>query len=197
MSVWNKQRRDEEPDRPLNVTPRPIASVAPVETRKETTTLSSMSSMPITRQDSDLGRSGSATIGKAVKIVGQIFTREDLFVDGDVEGTIEGVEHKITVGPNGKVHSGIKAREVVALGAIQGNVEASDRIEIRKDAKLVGDIKTSRIVIEDGAYFKGSIDIVKPEPKPAPAPTPTRQPAPNASAPAPVAVQAGAAEMKR
>ena len=110
-------------------------------------------------------RGGSATIGKAVKIVGQIFSREDLYVDGDVEGTIELMDHKLTVGPNGKVHAGVKAREVVALGAIQGNVEASDRIEIRKDAKLVGDIKTARIIIEDGAYFKGSIDIVKSEPK--------------------------------
>jgi cytoskeletal protein CcmA (bactofilin family) len=58
----------------------------------------------------------------------------------------------------------VKAREVVALGTIQGNVEAADKIEIRKDAKLTGDIRTARIIIEDGAYFKGSIDIVKPEP---------------------------------
>jgi cytoskeletal protein CcmA (bactofilin family) len=62
------------------------------------------------------------------------------------------------------VHSNIKAREVVILGKVQGNVEASDKLEVRKDARVVGDIKTARIVIEDGAYFKGSIDIVKPEP---------------------------------
>ena len=85
-------------------------------------------------------------------------------MDGDVEGTVECPEHKLTIGPNGTVHAMVKAREVVALGTIQGNVEAADRIEIRKDAKLVGDIRTARIVIEDGAYFKGSIDIVKPEP---------------------------------
>ena len=116
----------------------------------------------------ETSRGGSATIGKAVKIAGQIYSREDLYVDGDVEGTIELMDHKLTIGPNGKVHAGVKAREVVALGVIQGNVEASDRIEIRKDAKLVGDIKTARIIIEDGAYFKGSIDIVKSEPKAAP-----------------------------
>ena len=81
-----------------------------------------------------------------------------------MEGTIELMEHKLTIGPNGKVQAAIKAREVVALGTIQGNVEANDRLEIRKDAKLVGDIRTARIIIEDGAYFKGSIDIVKPEP---------------------------------
>jgi cytoskeletal protein CcmA (bactofilin family) len=139
-----------------------------------------MSNMSLGKE-TDPARGGAASIGKAVKIVGQIFSREDLFVDGDVEGTVELMEHKLTVGPNGKVHSGIKAREVVALGTIQGNVEASDRIEIRKDARLVGDIKTARIVIEDGAYFKGSIDIVKSEPKIAPSqarPQPLPQPLP-------------------
>jgi cytoskeletal protein CcmA (bactofilin family) len=96
--------------------------------------------------------------------VGQIFSREDLYVDGEVEGTVEALEHKLTIGPNGTVRATIKAREVVALGNIQGNVEAAEKIEIRKDAKLTGDIRTARIIIEDGAYFKGSIDIVKPEP---------------------------------
>ncbi|HLH18964.1 MAG TPA: polymer-forming cytoskeletal protein [Bryobacteraceae bacterium] len=129
-------------------------------------------------------RGGSATIGKAVRINGQINSKEDLYVDGDVEGILEAPEHKLTIGPNGSVKATVKAREVVALGSIQGNVEAADRIEIRKDAKLVGDIRTARIVIEDGAYFKGSIDIVKPEPaKAAPRPAQTAAPAP-ASAPA-------------
>ena len=105
-------------------------------------------------------------------IKGQIFSREDLYIDGEVEGTVEALEHKLTIGPNGTVRATIKAREVVALGTIQGNVEAADKIEIRKDAKLVGDIKMARIIIEDGAYFKGSIDIVKPEPAKAAAPRP-------------------------
>ena len=117
-------------------------------------------------------------------------------LDGDVEGTVELMEHKLTIGPNGNIHAGIKAREVVALGAIQGNVEASDRIEIRKDAKLVGDIKTARIVIEDGAYFKGSIDIVKTEPRVAPAPL-RHQAAAATPIAAPVPAQASAAEAKR
>lgn len=123
---------------------------------------------------------GSATIGKSVTIKGQIFSREDLFVDGEINGTLEAQEHRITIGPNGKVEAGIKAREIVILGTVHGNVEASERIDIRKDARLVGDIKTSRIVIEDGAFFKGSIDITKaeapkaapPAPRPAPAPAP-------------------------
>jgi len=138
---------------------------------------------------------GAASIGKAVKVVGQIFSKEDLFVDGDVEGTIELVEHKLTVGPNGKVNSAVKAREVVVLGSIQGNVDAAERLEIKKDARLVGDIRTARIVIEDGAYFKGSIDIVRVEQKAA-APQPKPQVAP-ASAPAGAPAAAAGSDAKR
>ncbi len=106
---------------------------------------------------------GQAVLGKSVIVKGQIFSREDLTIDGEVEGTVELQEHRLTVGPNGKVVASIKAREVVVLGTIHGNVETTDKIDIRRDAKLVGDIRTARIVIEDGAYFKGNIDIVKAE----------------------------------
>ena len=137
-----------------------------------------MSSMPPARFEPE-NRGGAATIGKAVKIIGNIFSREDLYVDGELEGTVEAMEHKLTIGPNGNVKSTVKAREVVVLGSIHGNVEATDKIEIRKDAKLAGDIRTARIIIEDGAYFKGTIDIMKPEsvarsevkPQPVPAST--------------------------
>jgi cytoskeletal protein CcmA (bactofilin family) len=142
-------------------------------------------------------RGGAATIGKAVKVVGQIFSREDLYIDGEVEGTVEALEHKLSIGPNGTVRATVKAREVMALGTIQGNVEATEKIEIRKDAKLTGDIRTARIIIEDGAYFKGSIDIVKPEPVKVPvkpqASAPVAQAAVAANAPGAVS----AAEMKR
>jgi cytoskeletal protein CcmA (bactofilin family) len=94
---------------------------------------------------------GSATIGKAVKVVGKIYSKEDLIVDGDLEGTVEALEHKLTIGPNGTVHADVKAREVAVLGSLQGDVEATDKIEIRKEAKLVGNIKTASILIEDGA----------------------------------------------
>ena len=131
---------------------------------------------------------GPAVIGKSVMIKGQIFSREDLTIDGEIDGSVELHEHRLTVGPNGKLQAGVKAREVVVLGTIHGNVEASDKIDIRKDAKLVGDIKTTRIVIEDGAYFKGSIDIVRPEVKPAA--QPAARPAAAAPSPAPVAAAA-------
>jgi cytoskeletal protein CcmA (bactofilin family) len=158
--MWNK-KRDEEPPRPFSPPPVQPAAAAPkvVEPKKEA---NNVSSMPPGRFEPE-SRGGSATIGKAVKINGQIHSKEDLFVDGDVEGVLEAPEHKLTIGQHGIVHATIKAREVVALGTIQGNVEATDKIEIRKEAKLVGDIRTARIIIEDGAYFKGSIDIVKVE----------------------------------
>jgi cytoskeletal protein CcmA (bactofilin family) len=163
VSMWNKR---EEPPAPRPASAPPAA--APVaETKKEPTPVSST---PFRTPDSN-----AATIGKAVKIIGQIFTKEDLYVDGDVEGTIESQDNKVTIGPNGRVQAGIKAREVIILGQVQGNVETTDKVDIRKDAKLVGDITTSRISIEDGALFKGSIDIKKAEPKPAaaaPAPSP-------------------------
>jgi cytoskeletal protein CcmA (bactofilin family) len=97
-------------------------------------------------------------------IKGDIRASEELVVDGQVEGTLES-QSLITVGPNGKVNSNIKAREVVIFGSVRGNVEVSEKIAIREQGSLVGDIKTAGISIDDGAYFKGSIDIVRPEPK--------------------------------
>lgn len=198
--MWNK-RRDEEPQRPYNPqTPAPVPVVpspSPVVIKKEATSVSSMSparSEPETR-GGPATSGGSATIGKAVKIVGQIYSNEDLYVDGEVEGTVEAMEHKLTIGPNGTVKATVKARDVAVLGSIAGNVEATDKIEIRKDAKLIGDIKTARIIIEDGAYFKGSIDIVKPEPvKAAPKPAPQTAPAPHTNQ---ASMAAGGPEIKR
>ena len=188
--MWNKRREEETPKpstppgsvMPGTGAPAPAAP-RPIEVKKEATPVSST---PMGRTEPE-ARGGSATIGKAVKIVGQIYSKEELYVDGDLEGTLEALEHKLTIGPNGTVHASVKAREVVVLGTIQGNVEAAEKIEIRKDAKLVGDIRTARIIIEDGAYFKGSIDIVKAEagksvPKPAAAsPAVVSSPAPAAA----------------
>ena len=142
-----------------------------------------MSSIPHRVPDAD--SRNTATIGKAVKIIGQIYTKEDLNVDGDVEGTIESQDNKVTIGTTGRVQASVKAREVVILGQVQGNVEATDKVDIRREAKLVGDITTARISIEDGALFKGSIDIKKPEPKTGtPAAAPPATPSVSASSPA-------------
>jgi cytoskeletal protein CcmA (bactofilin family) len=123
---------------------------------------------------------------KSVIVKGEIHGREDLTIDGEVEGSIELQEHRLTIGPNAKVNATVKAREVVVLGALHGNVETRDRVEIRKEARLVGDIRTARIMIEDGAYFKGAVDIVRAEtPKPQPQPVAAPKPQPVASATVP------------
>ncbi|WP_238325794.1 bactofilin family protein [Bryobacter aggregatus] len=130
-----------------------------------------MQTMP-SRYDENPSPSRAATIGKGVSITGQIYSKEDLIIDGEVDGTVEAHEHKLTVGPNGKLKASIKAKDIVILGTVQGNVEATEKMEIRKDARLVGDIKTARISIEDGAIFKGSIDIIRTEAPKAAAPRP-------------------------
>lgn len=107
-------------------------------------------------------KGGQALIGKSLKVKGTISGHEDLYVDGEIEGTIELEENSLTVGPNGNVNADVKARDITVLGRLNGNVRAGERIEIRKTGSLEGDIATSRIVIEDGAIFRGSIDIVKP-----------------------------------
>jgi cytoskeletal protein CcmA (bactofilin family) len=101
-------------------------------------------------------------IGGAMKIKGEIVSSEELRIDGEVEGRIE-LENQLTIGPNGKVDAQIKATEVVVIGSVKGNLEASERVILRSGANLVGNVKTAAIVIEDGAYFKGGIDITPPD----------------------------------
>ena len=95
-----------------------------------------------------------------MKIVGEITSDEEMYVDGELEGSLE-LRNRLTIGPTGKIQANIKAKEVVVFGSIRGNVEAEQRISLRAGATIVGDIKTAGIVIEDGAYFKGGIDISK------------------------------------
>lgn len=103
-------------------------------------------------------RAEVAHIGKSVLVKGALSGSEDLYLDGEVEGTVELRGHSLTIGPHGRVRANIQARDVVAHGKIDGNVNA-DRVELKKSSVVVGDIVTQRIVIEDGAFFKGSIDI--------------------------------------
>jgi cytoskeletal protein CcmA (bactofilin family) len=110
-----------------------------------------------------------ATIGKGLFVKGEISGSESLFIDGKVEGSINLPGNRVTVGRNGQVAANITAREIVVLGKVRGNVSASDRVDIRAEGSLSGDVAASRISIEDGAFFKGGIDIRKPEGKVAPA----------------------------
>jgi len=98
-------------------------------------------------------------IGKSVVIRGELTGNEDLYLDGEIEGTINLRDHKLVIGPNGKIKATITARDIVLHGRVEGNVSATERVELKKACTLMGDVSTQRIVIEDGAYFKGSIDI--------------------------------------
>jgi cytoskeletal protein CcmA (bactofilin family) len=103
-----------------------------------------------------------AQIGKSLRLKGEITGSEDLLVNGEVEGAIELKENSLTVGPNGSVKADVSARSITVMGHLCGNVRAGEKIEICKTGSLEGDLSTARIVIEDGAVFRGSIDIVKP-----------------------------------
>ncbi len=103
-----------------------------------------------------------ATIGKSLVIKGEVTGSESLYIDGKVEGSINLSGNRVTVGRNGQVAANITAREIVVLGKVRGNVTASDRVDIRSEGSLTGDVTAQRISIEDGAFFKGGIDIRKP-----------------------------------
>lgn len=118
-----------------------------------------------------------ATIGKGLFIKGEITGSESLFIDGKVEGSILLNGNRVTVGRNGQVAASITAREVVVLGKVRGNVTATDRVDIRAEGALTGDVAAARISIEDGAFFKGGIDIRKPDTKNPAANVPAAEPA--------------------
>ena len=106
--------------------------------------------------------SEQATIGKSLTIKGEITGSEMLYIDGHVEGSVNLPGNRVVVGRNGHVAANISAREVVILGKVNGNINATDRVDIRNEGSLTGDVVAQRISIEDGAYFKGGIDIRKP-----------------------------------
>jgi cytoskeletal protein CcmA (bactofilin family) len=103
-----------------------------------------------------------ATLGKSLVIKGEVTGSESLYIDGRVEGSINLPGNRVTVGRNGVVSANISAREIVILGKVRGNMTASDRFDIRSEGTLTGDIIAQRVSIEEGAYFKGGIDIRKP-----------------------------------
>ena len=108
-------------------------------------------------------RAGAARLGRTLSLKGELAGNEELLVDGEFEGTIDLGESSLTVGPQGRVQADVRAREIIIEGTVRGNLRAADRLQISKSGNVVGDLVAARIVIEDGAYFKGSIDIQKPE----------------------------------
>jgi cytoskeletal protein CcmA (bactofilin family) len=142
--------RPAEPERPTMPAPSAPAMMAnePAVTPRPATT-------PTTTT------ADQATIGKSLVIKGEVTGSESLYIDGRVEGSINLAGNRVTIGRNGVVAANINAREIVVLGKVRGNLTASDRVDIRSDGSLTGDVVAARISIEDGAYFKGGIDIRK------------------------------------
>jgi cytoskeletal protein CcmA (bactofilin family) len=136
--------------------PEPIRPQTPVSTTPEPT-------QPRPTASASSSSTGEqATIGKSLVIKGEISGSETLYIDGQVEGSVNMPGNRVLVGRNGNVAANIAAREVVVLGKVHGNINASDRVDIRSEGALTGDVVAQRISIEDGAYFKGGIDIRKP-----------------------------------
>jgi len=106
-----------------------------------------------------------ATIGRSVVIKGEVSGAESLYIDGRIEGTVSFGDHRVTVGRNGVVAANITARELVIMGKVTGNIECSDRVDIRSEGSLTGDIVSQRISIEDGAMLKGAVQVKSTEVK--------------------------------
>jgi len=163
--MWGDKKTDAPAKSPLpqqqaQASPRSTASTetAPVFPGEAKKMAPIDSTYPATSSSSS---SGIARLGATLHVKGEITGNEDLHIDGTVEGLVQLEDRKLTVGASAKVTADIIAREVVVYGNVKGNLRARDRIEIKKDGSVVGDLTTARIMIEDGAYFKGSIEIDK------------------------------------
>ncbi len=113
----------------------------------------------------DALRGETTVIGKSIVIKGELSCSEDLYVDGQVEGAIDPKGNRLTVGPNGRVKANVNASVVVVQGKLDGNVQASDRVDLKQSAVVTGDIAAQRISIDEGAYFKGRVNIQTEAPK--------------------------------
>ena len=106
-----------------------------------------------------------ANIGRSLVIKGEVTGAESLFIDGRVEGSINFPDNRVTIGRNGTVTANITAKELVIMGKVQGNVECADRLDIRSEGLLSGDVITHRISVEEGAILKGGVEVRNPEKK--------------------------------
>lgn len=140
-----------QPGQPAQPVPPPVVAATP--------SIPTPTQHKETPKASDPHRADVGHIGKSVQIKGELTGSEDLYLDGSIEGTVDLRDHSLIIGPNGKIKAGISARDLVVHGRLEGNITATGRVELRKSCTLIGDVSTQRIVIEDGAFFKGAIDI--------------------------------------
>ncbi|MGA3130780.1 MAG: polymer-forming cytoskeletal protein [Terracidiphilus sp.] len=108
-----------------------------------------------------VGDNSPARIGKSIVICGEVNGKEDLVVDGRVEGTVNLADNRLTIGPNADVAADLSAKDVLVLGRVHGNVVASGRVELRSGCNLEGDIRALRLAVEDNAVFRGKVDLTQ------------------------------------
>lgn len=172
-------KRDESP-KPAPPAPAPAPAATPAHTPAAP---SGGDIRPQTARD-------NVNIGKSVFIKGELSGSEDLTIEGNVEGRIELKDNTLTIGPNGKIRAEVFAKQVIVLGEVTGNVTASEKVDIRDNGSVDGDVTSPRVAIAEGAHFRGAIDMQRAgqgtKPKPAAAPA-----APAAAA-APAPAKAGA-----
>ena len=152
--VWWEKEKKEQPSIP---SARPAAPAYSETSKVETSMAESI------RRDSNASSSGQvqAIIGRSIVLKGEMSANEDLLIEGQFEGNVNLQDHCLTIGANGKVKAEIQARQVVILGSVNGNVNARDKIEVRRTGNVTGDLTSASISIEEGAFFKGSIDILR------------------------------------
>jgi cytoskeletal protein CcmA (bactofilin family) len=159
--MWNNKQASYPPGTPagtgVTTLPEPVPAPSPVPAPVMAPTKNSLE----TPRAHVAATRAPSCLGPGLTIKGQISGTEDLQVDCKVEGPISLGEHRLTVGQNAHVNGEITAAEVIVYGDIKGSLLASGRIEIKKHGSVVGDLTTSRIMIEDGAYYKGSIEIAR------------------------------------
>src|SRR3954462_13865232 len=153
--MWKPTNQRTAPGRPTDQPERTPISTPSAPAVTETAV--SSAPRPVAASTAD-----QATIGKSLVIKGEVTGSESLYIDGRVEGSITLTGNRVTIGRNGVVAANISAREIVIIGKVRGNLNASDRVDIRGEGSLTGDVVAQRISIEDGAFFKGGIDIRKP-----------------------------------
>ena len=145
--MWKRDEAVRSPAVPTNEAAAATAPAAPIQASRPETSFRSQNERDI------------VNIGKSVVIKGELNGSEDLTIEGHVEGKIELRDHVLTIGPNGKIKAELFAKSVVVLGEVKGNVTASEKVDIRENGSVEGDITAPRVAIAEGAHFRGSVDM--------------------------------------
>jgi cytoskeletal protein CcmA (bactofilin family) len=156
--LWERKARPATQARPQwveTITPTPAATPK-VDTTSPDTAISRAPNPALTNQHLH-----PAVLGQTLVLRGEVSGKQDLVIDGQFEGSVDVPEHSLTVGTQGKVKAEIRARQVIVFGSVEGKITARDKIDLRKTGNVVGDLISAGVSIEEGAYFKGGVEIVR------------------------------------